>query len=142
MAVVIPQRVLDRVWDRIDQRTTDECWPWKLSLNSKGYGQIGWWAGGRSHMTSAVRAVWTSLHGPIGAGLVIDHLCRVRSCCNPNHLEPVTPLENTRRGEGPSGLAARRTHCPAGHPYSSENTRMDKRGYRVCRSCSQNRVLA
>jgi hypothetical protein len=37
---------------------------------------------------------------PIPAGLHLDHLCRVRDCVNPEHLEPVTNAENLRRGDG------------------------------------------
>lgn len=42
--------------------------------------------------------VWERVVGPVPQGLVLDHLCSVRSCCAPWHLEPVTIRENTRRG--------------------------------------------
>lgn len=45
------------------------------------------------------RIVCEALVGPIPPGLLLDHKCRRRACCNPKHLEPVTPLENTLRGE-------------------------------------------
>ncbi|WP_396092344.1 HNH endonuclease, partial [Erwinia amylovora] len=54
--------------------------------------------------------------GPIPDGLVLDHLCRVRRCCNPDHLEPVGFVENVRRGDaGKHGFNTGKTHCPKGH---------------------------
>ncbi|WP_414654556.1 HNH endonuclease signature motif containing protein [Intrasporangium sp.] len=72
--------------------------------------------------------------GPIPEGLVLDHLCRNRACCNPAHLEPVTIRENILRGE-----PANRTHCPHGHAYTPENTRIDN-NMRSCRTCIRERA--
>jgi hypothetical protein len=70
--------------------------------------------------------------------LQIDHLCRVRHCVNPAHLEPVTPRVNARRGFGASGRNARKTHCPAGHPYAGDNLyRYPITGDRHCRACGR-----
>jgi hypothetical protein len=71
------------------------------------------------------------LVGPVPDGLELDHLCRVPACVNPDHLEPVTHIENVRRGRS---YWAERTHCSAGHEYTRENTRITKRG-RTCRAC-------
>lgn len=71
------------------------CWIWEGCINKgTGYGYV---TRGRAN-TGAHRWVYERLVGPIPDGLVIDHLCRVRACCNPAHMEPVTPGENTRRG--------------------------------------------
>jgi hypothetical protein len=74
----------------------------------------------------------------------IDHLCRNPSCSNPNHLEAVTRRENILRGAGPTALKARNaaiTHCPKGHEYSTENTRLskNKKGVvrRHCKICGK-----
>lgn len=75
--------------------TPSGCWEWQGELNRNGYGRV--WIGGKRHMTH--RAVWELLRGQIEAGLVLDHLCKVRNCCNPDHLEPVTVKENTHRGD-------------------------------------------
>lgn len=129
-SVQIPQRVLDRIWGRIDMRGPDECWPWKLSTASHGYGQVGWWESGHSVMTTAHRAAWTAEFGPIPDDLTVDHLCHNRPCCNPRHLRPLTLRANCRD----NGYATR-THCPRGHPYDAENTYLAPAGGRRCREC-------
>lgn len=70
------------------------CWMWTGEMNRNGYGRV-WWKRARrvSH-----RAVWEWLFGDIEDGLLLDHRCSNRCCCNPLHLEPVTPKENTERG--------------------------------------------
>lgn len=73
--------------------------------------------------------------GPVPAGLELDHLCRVRSCVNPEHLEPVTHRENMRRGSGWSGRHAQKAMCKSGHPFDEANTYW-RRGGRACRACS------
>lgn len=67
----------------------------------------------------------------------VDHLCRVRACVNPEHLEVVPMGVNTLRGEGPSSVNARRLECVAGHPLEGGNLRVDDRGKRVCRECKR-----
>lgn len=141
-AVVIPDRVLDRIWDRIDVGDPADCWPWKLSLSPQGYGQVGWWADGKNHMTTAHRAAWTAENGPIPAGLFVDHLCRNRQCCNPSHMELVTNVTNILRGEGASAQNARKSHCPSGHPYDESNTYISPKGDRRCRTCKQQKAVA
>jgi hypothetical protein len=64
----------------------------------------------------------------------LDHLCRVRHCSQPTHLEETGQAENVRRGD--TGLHNRRkTHCPAGHPYSGDNLRININGRRICAEC-------
>lgn len=82
----------ERLEARIDR--SGDCWVWTGNRTSAGYGQV--WA--RRRMLLVHRVVYEQLVGPIPEGLVIDHLCRNRSCCNPAHLEPVTTAENVRRG--------------------------------------------
>lgn len=73
------------------------CWIWLLSKTLGGYGQV---AVGAGTMGLAHRIYYEAKYGPVPAGLELDHLCGVRECVNPEHLEPVTHAENTRRGRG------------------------------------------
>jgi hypothetical protein len=110
------------------------CWIWTGYLN-KGYGHVvrGGYGRGPIQRWRVHRLSYETACGPIPVGLELDHLCRVRCCVNPDHLEPVTRLENIRRGEAGSNNRSK-THCPKGHPYSEENTVLYSRG-RECRTC-------
>ena len=96
------------------------CWLWGGYVDRiTGYGSF--------NGTSAHRFAYETFTGPIPEGKEIDHLCRVRECCNPRHLEPVTRSENLRR-------RVLNTHCPEGHPYT---VYVRANGYRnsVCCEC-------
>jgi len=114
----------------------DGCWLWTAALNSKGYGVV--WAPDQSKLVLAHRRVWEMFNGPMPDGLVSDHLCRVTSCVNPDHIEPVTGTENLRRG---NNFNAAKTHCPRGHEYTKDNTYPNQRG-RNCRTCARARARA
>lgn len=111
------------------------CWLWDKALNESGYGVV--WVNDR--MLRAHRVMYELEKGPIPPGLLLDHLCRVRSCVNPQHLEPVTALENSRRGDCGAYQKAR-THCPQGHEYTTANTYRYRKGNRGCRTCNRERT--
>lgn len=111
----------------------DECWIWTAAI-AHGYGRIKW--GDRVAM--AHRVVYELLVGPIPEGLDIDHLCRVRACVNPSHLEPVTRAVNLARGDTMFVRNAAKAECLRGHPYDEENTYKTSKG-RACRACRQER---
>ena len=119
---------------------TSRCWLWTGALTSmkpfKGYG-IFWNKGKKrlAHRFSYERAI-----GPIPDGLDIDHLCRVRCCVNPEHLEPVTRLENILRGEGLNRPPA--TKCRKGHKYTDASTYVYPDGRRACRICRRAAEIA
>lgn len=94
-----------------------ECWLWAGFKAPNGYGQVYAPGYGRSPQR-AHRVIYEALVGLIPQGLVLDHLCRVRCCVNPEHLEPVTLKANILRGEGLSAKNANKTHCPQGHAYA------------------------
>ena len=110
-------------------RTTHQdgngCWIWDRRLDRDGYGRIG-----IAHRPYAAHRVsYVVFRAPIPDGMQVDHLCRVRACCNPEHLELVTTQENTRRG------ALARHACRRGHPRTPESTYVDPQGNRSCRVC-------
>lgn len=115
------------------------CWEWSGLKMPSGYGQIS--ENGIHRI--AHRVAYELIEGPIPDGLQLDHLCRVRHCMNPAHLEPVTPRVNVLRSTSFSAANAVKTHCPAGHEYTPENTyqRRDRNG-RLCRPCRQAVYLA
>jgi len=125
-----------RLWAKVD-KTGDPsgCWLWTASRNPGGYGQI--WANGKA-ARHAHRIAYELLVGPIPDDLELDHLCRVRHCVNPAHLEPVTHAENVRRGNMEIKRLAvirGRTHCKRGHPFDDANTYVTPDGRRQCRVC-------
>jgi hypothetical protein len=112
------------------------CW---ITVRTQGMGYSTVSLRGKSLL--AHRAAFEELRGPIPEGLDTDHLCRVRACWNPWHVDPVPRTVNILRGDGPRLTRERSaavTHCPAGHEYTPENT------YRApgsdCRSCKKCRV--
>ena len=108
------------------------CWVWRKALN-KGYGVLS--VKGTT-TCQAHRVSYEAFIGPIPGGMHIDHLCRNRSCCNPEHMEVVTLAENVRRGRVGENNRAK-THCPKGHEYTLENTRRNREGHRSCRTCEK-----
>lgn len=129
-----PLSVEERFWAKV--KKTDTCWLWTGSCTA-GYGQFG--IGGRKKMR-VHRYAYELLVGPIPEGLVLDHLCRVRNCVNPDHLEPVTDRENRARGVFPFGKPRPpKTHCKRGHPLDDKNTYVHPNGSRKCRTCVRDR---
>lgn len=113
------------------------CWIWLGALNH-GYAMARNVSFGKE--TKVHRMSYTYYRGPIPDGLHIDHLCRVRCCVNPWHLETVTFAENVRRGlPFKTPVSELRSACKRGHPFTEENTwiEIDTEGYSVrhCREC-------
>lgn len=112
--------------------TSAGCWLFSGWLRPDGYGKI--WSRGR--MRSVHREVFEHMRFPLPEGVVLDHLCRNRSCCNPSHLDPVTNRENTLRGQGIAAINARREVCKRGHPLVGPEADVAMRGRsRQCRAC-------
>jgi len=127
----------DRFWRHVEK--TGGCWLWRGATDQHGYGRVGaeHKPDGPNRAVLAHRVAYELTIGPIGPGMVLDHLCRVPACVNPHHLEQVTQAENCRRG-----LWAMRTHCPKGHAYDDVNTYRDPSGGRRCHECRRERDRA
>ena len=121
----------ERFWQKVNKTST--CWLWVGAKDSYGYGHFR--PGGRQATKKAHRWAYETLIGPIPPGLELDHLCRVRACVNPTHLEAVTQRENLLRS--PLVVTTRNhraTYCKRGHEFSEVNTYITKQGRR-CRIC-------
>lgn len=117
-----------------------KCWLWLGSKTKKGgYGivevksnQIG------QSTIPAHRLGWLVIRGELPE-LVLDHLCRVRHCVNPDHLEPVSIVENILRGYGIAAINKRKTHCKRGHEFTKSNIYWSKgtggSKKRGCKTC-------
>lgn len=128
------RKPIDRFNEKI-QVTATGCHEWTAYRGHGGYGRF--YLDGPAVM--AHRWSYEYHVGPIPEGLVLDHLCRNPPCVNPEHLEPVTYAENTRRGIGPlvkKAQAASRTHCAEGHPFTPDNTYRDSKS-RHCLTCKK-----
>ena len=121
--------LIERIWLKLEVND-DGCWIWTGYLDKEGYGRATSmaWETGKRHFRGVHAWVWEHINGPIPEGLEPDHLCRVKACCNPDHLEVVTHQVNAMRR---SALILR---CPAGHLYDEANTAIWN-GHRACRRC-------
>lgn len=138
----------ERFWSRVNKDgpvpdfspPLGQCWIWTAGRTAQGYGGFH---PAKGQMTTAHRWAYIELHGDIRPDLVVDHLCRVRLCVNPRHLEAVTGRENLRRGAGYALLNGMRAACRNGHAYTPENTYIDPtKSTRRCRVCSRARSIA
>jgi hypothetical protein len=124
----------ERIQSLFFEEPVTGCWIWTGRLDKDGYGRLCF--GGKE--SAAYRVSFELYRGPIPHGFEPDHLCRVRFCINPWHMEPVTHKVNLLRGMSLQAMNARKTECPQGHPYSEENTMLQKVGdavWRHCKSC-------
>lgn len=127
---------VEKRWIEEDRGYETPCWIWQLAIRDNGYGAAH--VPGEFRQMTAHRFMYVERFGPISDDLVVDHLCRVRSCVNPDHLEAVTQRENVMRGVGLCAVNARKTHCLRGHEFTELNTRIDPTtGKRRCRACAR-----
>lgn len=125
----LPERIASKI--EVDG---SGCWLWAASQNN-GYGLLRW----NGSTRRAHRVVYQLFVGEIPGGLELDHICRVRHCVNPAHLEPVTHRENMLRGDTVFAKGAAKTHCPKGHPLAGDNLVPSKLklGWRSCLTCKR-----
>lgn len=126
-----------RFWPKVEK--TGTCWLWTSALGGGGYPLLTVKRNGKWTTRAAHRLAYEELVGPISEGMTIDHLCRVRRCVNPAHLEEVTRGENVLRGDTLSARNLAKTHCKNGHEFTDENTirRPSRPSHRECRTCNR-----
>lgn len=129
-----------RFYDKVDKGTEfDDCHIWQGARDDYGYGKFRL-PNGNVKGTHII--AWELANErTVPPGWHVDHRCRIRACCNADHLEPVPATENVARGESFSARNSRKTHCPKGHEYSEENTRWHS-GRRECVTCIRARDRA
>lgn len=124
--------ILDRLLPNLVIDPLSGCLLWTAMRDRDGYGRVQ--VDGRNRTVH--RVMYEQFVGPIPEGYEIDHLCRVRACAAPAHLEAVSGAENSRRTRG----IRQKLNCAAGHPYDEANTHLfrgtDGRLYRRCRKCN------
>lgn len=130
MLEVLQEILGDRFLDKVYFDPNTGCWLWCAGILQGphgGYGRYSYKGNDRpAHVIS-----WETINGSVPEGLELDHLCKIRQCINPKHLEAVTHQVNIRRG--PLGSA---THCKLGHLFSVQNTKLSH-GSRICKTCSR-----
>lgn len=128
----LPKRLQEKI-----TITDNGCWQWTGSIGLKGYGLTSY----KDISYSAHKFIYQLLKGEVPAGLVLDHLCRNRSCVNPKHLEIVTQQVNLLRGKTKAAENAAKRECIKGHKYTDENTYVKPNGARNCKICQRIRVM-
>jgi hypothetical protein len=120
--------ILERFWEKVQVKGTNDCWQWTAGRQSKGYGSFH--IGPNARMVCAHVISWILANKrDVPKDLELDHTCRNRICVNPKHLEPVTSQVNSQRGQGS------KAECVHGHSLSGPNLVMWGGRYRRCRAC-------
>lgn len=127
---------LDRLKTKV-VRMSSGCWEYSSADDSMGYRQVKFSRTSRGicFMAKSHRVMWLLSGKRFTRGLVLDHLCRNRRCCNPDHLREVTHKENILCGVSVSAINQLKTHCKRGHEFTPENTYAFSQGGRGCREC-------
>lgn len=108
-------------------RSVDDCWVWTGEVHDRGYG--------RYNKKKVHRLAWEFFRGPIPQGLTIDHLCRVKLCCNPDHMDVVPASVNVSRRWNHE-MTSQYT-CHRGHQRTEENIYVRPDGRRECLLCKK-----
>lgn len=125
-----------KFWSCVEMIPFHSCWEWMGSIDGKGYGRfhIG------NHKYAKAHRYALSLTQDLHPQLVVDHICRNRSCVNPNHLRQVTKTVNSLENSiGTGAINKKKTHCKYGHIFDAQNTGYNLYGNRWCKACNKNR---
>lgn len=134
----LQRTTLERFEEKYIPEPNSGCWLWTAGT-ACGYGAFkdDIWGEQRAHRVS-----YRFYKGDIPPGKEIDHLCKVKLCVNPEHLEAVPHKINMFRAD--QGVVAKnwhKTHCVNGHELSGDNISIRKHGIteksRVCLLCER-----
>ena len=115
-------------WAKVTK--TETCWLWTSKIDD-GYGRM--YIRGKYYLVH--RMVYVSLKNKLGENTQVDHLCKVRNCVNPDHLDEVSGKENTRRGLS-QRFNTDPNKCPYGHDYDGQiKGKAEGSIYKVCSKC-------
>lgn len=128
---IIVEEIPSDLSDRYPTCPPTSCWTHSVKPDKRGYRGIRV----LRRYCRLHRVVYKHFRGLISSGLVLDHLCRNRGCCNPDHLEPITVKENTLRGVSPPARCIASGFCKYGHPFSGANLWVRANGMRGCAAC-------
>ena len=131
----------ERFWSKVNFNSNKGCWLWTGGTRGdSGYGSFSVSSNKKKRTLASHRVAYELIIGNIPIGLTLDHLCRIRHCVNPFHLEPVSIRENVLRGQGLPAQNARKSHCRHGHLLSEDNIyRPPGKPRRNCRKCAEYR---
>ena len=129
--LILDEKARKRFFEKVAVNPKTGCWEWWAYRDREGYGRFR--LDGKTLL--AHRVSYEMAKGKIPEVLQIDHLCRVRACVNPDHLETVTGKENLHRGEAPAAANRAKTHCIRGHELSGDNLYVYPDGRRSCKAC-------
>lgn len=121
---------MNHLFEKIKYDEKNDCWLWIGAKDDCGYA-VGQ-AKSFSRKSRVHAIAYEFFIGTVPKNKELDHLCRVRNCVNPFHVEPVTHRENVQRGRLGDITAKRqlsKTTCKNGHPYSEDNTYKAPRPY-------------
>jgi hypothetical protein len=124
------EKKIKNFFNKVDKNGQNGCWLWIGCISNGGYGAF---YGINRKVEPAHRFYYNIVNGEVPKSLDLDHLCRVRNCVNPEHLEPVTRSINLLRGKN---WHRDRKHCKNGHEWTTENTYKSKT-QRVCKICQK-----
>ena len=125
-----------RFWSHVRKDANESgCWLWTRARKN-GYGTTGFTIEGKFRSERAHRVAYALTYGPIPEGWEVDHVCKVRDCVRPDHLEALPRNAHQRRWEKEPQAT-----CRKGHPRTQENAYWYK-GYPTCRICQNSRRKA
>ena len=135
------ERLPKRFWDKVTvvncpiEGLIGPCWKWSITHSS--YPSFSYPFNGKRKLLGAYVVAYLVLIGPYSKPLELDHLCKIKACVNPAHLEPVSRSTNLMRG---NHWNRSKTHCKWGHPLKDDNLWINNRGDRVCKACQKIRA--